>query len=222
MNLSIFGRIVESYIVFWSLKSSRLLIVSTLCLSKNWFRSSWYSWLFNIGLAYSWWLNWITYLLICWLICDLHWSLLLVFHLTDVSGSILQEFQIWVNLSPVCIKFLRFFFINVIIMVSFFNILAYFFPNYFSTPIVEHSLFSYSVYPLVVFISLLSLRDSITLPMFSHVIFEIFLPFDFAIRTNSSRAGKALKHICSFGSSVSNIFMNLIMRKIPLEKLNIS
>ena len=87
-----------------------------------------------------------------------------------------EELHIVVRLPPIVIELGALLLVDVVVVVCFLNLSTSFFPYYFSTFVVQHSLLRYPVDSQVVFVRLVLLRDGVTALVFPHVILEIVLP----------------------------------------------
>lgn len=87
-----------------------------------------------------------------------------------------EELHIVVRLPPIIIELGALLLVDVVVVVCFLNLSTSFFPYYFSTFVVQHSLLRYPVDSQVVFVRLVLLRDGVTALVFPHVILEIVLP----------------------------------------------
>ena len=87
-----------------------------------------------------------------------------------------EELHIVVRLPPIVIELGALLLVDVVVVVCFLNLSTSFFPYYFSTFDVQHSLLRYPVDSQVVFVRLVLLRDGVTALVFPHVILEIVLP----------------------------------------------
>jgi len=112
---------------------------------------------------------------------------------------IFQKFELVVNSSPILVKSIRFFCLQIIIMIgSFFRlIISSLLSDYFSTFIIKHPFLSNPFDSIIVLVSLLLLRDCLTIFMLSRTVLKVTFTLHFTISTHRGRAYKSLTNIGS-------------------------
>lgn len=183
-------------------------------------------WLYNWGLVYrlpsDWRLvyrlsgsyglhlrNILTRLLILLVLIPLISNLsYLRFHITNSIPHLFRKSLIPIFPLPIIIKFISFFFINIIIMISFLIIIPYFLLHYFSASIIKHSLFCNSINPCCIFICLLFLWYGVSLTMLSHVVLKIILSDNLSIWAYFWGTYETLHHEWTLVTITMHVFMD--------------
>ena len=93
----------------------------------------------------------------------------------------IQEPEISINSPPLVVEMTSFFFINIIVMIGFFNIAANFLFYNFASLIIKHSFLCDTIHPLIIFICLLFLGNCISTFMFSHIVFKVVFSVHFTV-----------------------------------------
>lgn len=140
---------------------------------------------------------------------------------------VLQKFHILISLPPIVVELTCFFLIDVVVMISLFIITTILLPHNFSTFVIKHAFLGNSVHPRAIFVSLLFLRDSVTIFMLAHTVLKIVLLNNFAIRTHFARAHKTLANIGASGAFAVHIFVHIrelenILKRVCSEGHHIS
>jgi len=126
----------------------------------------------------------------------------------QVFLMILSKTKAIIYLLPLWIKLLCIIFINIEIMISLLNVWSFLFTHNLSTFIIKHSLFSYAINSLIIFIRLLFLRNCFPSFILTHAIFIIVLSHHFTIGTHFRWTDKTLANIRSLVSFAMNVFMH--------------
>lgn len=134
---------------------------------------------------------------------------LLTSELFQVSLMIFKKPHLVIMLPPIRVEPPRLLLINIIVMVSFLNIITNFLFNNFPPLIVQHSLLSNPIDSRAVLVCLLLLRNSIPSFVLSHIIFKVVLSDYFTIRTHFWRADEALANVGTGDTFLVHIFMGI-------------
>jgi hypothetical protein len=109
---------------------------------------------------------------------------------------VFEKLQLLVGPSPARIKPLSLPFIQIVVVVGhFFWLVASLFSHYFPPLVIEHPLLSDPPNPLVVFVGLLLLRNSLTVGVLACAVLEVALAFDFAVGTHLRGAHEGLADV---------------------------
>jgi len=126
---------------------------------------------------------------------------------SQMTIVLIAKMQFFVNTFPRLMEFWCLIFIDVVIVICFLNIITSFLFHNFMSLIIEHSLLSDSFDTITVFVSLLFLRDSLSIFVLSSSVLKVALCINFTIRSHCRTTYKCLADIRSFLS----VFVSLLM-----------
>lgn len=143
-------------------------------------------------------------------------------HTLKILLVIVQETQLMINIPPFWVKLMSLFFINIIVVISFFDIVASFFPNNFSAFVIEHPFFGNSIDSEIVPVGLLLLRNGLSSFVLASIVLVIVFSYHFPIWPNLWWTHKALADIGTLYTFAVKVLVNWIKKELLSENLNMS